>query len=97
MRRGVRNRRSGTPRSPLRENRKNCRFAAIHRAYFARSGVDNPAPQRLYRRFWRAAAWRDGASAKPLTVYTVTEHPAMLFVAMFASPRRMRGLLSAPA
>src|SRR5689334_22761118 len=32
---------------------------------------------------------RVGASAKPLTVYTVTEHPAML-VAMFASPRRMR-------
>jgi hypothetical protein len=26
----------------------------------------------------RAAAWRDGASAKPLTVHTVTEHPAML-------------------
>ncbi len=25
----------------------------------------------------RAAAWRDGASAKPLTVHTVTEHPAM--------------------
>ncbi len=24
-----------------------------------------------------AAAWRDGASAKPLTVHTVTEHPAM--------------------
>ena len=37
-----------------------------------------------------AAARRVGASAKPLTVYTVTEHPAML-VAMFASPRRMRG------
>ena len=33
---------------------------------------------------------RVGASAKPLTVYTVTEHPAML-VAMFASPRRIRG------
>ena len=26
----------------------------------------------------RAAAWRDGASAKPLTVHTVTEHAAML-------------------
>jgi hypothetical protein len=39
----------------------------------------------------RAAASRDGASAKPLTVHTVTEHPAMLFMAMFASPRRMCG------
>jgi hypothetical protein len=41
----------------------------------------------------RAAARRDGASAKPLTVHTVTEHPAMLFVAMFASLRRVCGLL----
>jgi hypothetical protein len=40
----------------------------------------------------RAAAWRDGASTKPLTVHTVTEHRAML-VAMFASPRRRCGLL----
>jgi hypothetical protein len=30
----------------------------------------------------RATAWRDGASAKPLTVHTVTEHPAMLFLAL---------------
>src|SRR6266702_2295752 len=40
----------------------------------------------------RAAAWRDGASTKPLTVHTVTEHRAML-VAMFASPRRRCGVL----
>jgi len=41
------------------------------------------------RRSGRAAAWRDGASAKPLTVHTVTEHPAMLLLAMFASLCRM--------
>src|SRR5579862_2447306 len=49
------------------------------------------------RSLGRAAAGRDGASAKPLTVHTVTEHPAMLFVAMFASPRRMCGVTVSPA
>ena len=39
----------------------------------------------------RAAALARGSSAKPLTVYTVTEHPAML-MAMFASACRCAGL-----
>jgi hypothetical protein len=52
--------------------------------------VDRNRRRTLYRPLGCAAARRVGASAKPLTVYTVTEHPAML-VAMFASPRRMRG------
>jgi len=39
----------------------------------------------------RAAAWRDGASAKPLTVHTVTEHAAML--SWPCSCRRVEGRL----
>jgi len=35
---------------------------------------------------------RDGASAKPLTVYAVNEHPAMILW-----PCRMRGVSAAPA
>jgi len=35
---------------------------------------------------------RVGASAKPLTDYSVNEHWAMLLVAMFVSPRRMGGV-----
>ena len=60
------------------EGGKNCRFSAIHRAHFPRQGVDNRGPRRLYTPSWRAAAWRDGASAKPLTVYAVN-HPAMSY------------------
>ena len=41
----------------------------------------------------RAAAWRDGASAKPLTVHTVTEHAAML--SWPCSCRRVEGRSSA--
>ena len=55
--------------SALRNSRQNlpC-FSAIHRAYFAISAVDNCGGRRLYKPSWRAAAWRDGAFRKPLTV-----------------------------
>ena len=51
---------------------------AIHRPHFGGQTVDNAQGQRLYRLSWRAAAWRDGASAKPLTVCAVN-HPAMSY------------------
>ena len=60
------------------EGGKNCRFSAVHRAHFPCQGVDNRGPRRLYKPSWRAAAWRDGASTKPLTVYAVN-HPAMSY------------------
>ena len=53
-------------------------LVAIHRPHFGGQTVDNAHGQRLYRLSWRAAAWRDGASAKPLTVCTVN-HPAMSY------------------
>jgi hypothetical protein len=51
---------------------------AIHRPHFGGQTVDNAHARRLYRLSWRAAAWRDGASAKPLTVCAVN-HPAMSY------------------
>ena len=65
------------------------RFVTGSRAFFVDRAVDSVGSRSLYKPFWRAAAWRDGASAKPLTVFTVTEHPAMIGMAMFASPCRM--------
>ena len=55
------------------------------RAEIARSGglilgseaLTRPAPQDYIDPLGRAAAWRDGASAKPLTVHTVTDHSAI--------------------
>jgi hypothetical protein len=52
-------------------------------------GVDNGTPGSLYTPSWRAAAWRDGASAKPLTVYAVN-HPAMsLWLCRMCGLRRL--------
>jgi hypothetical protein len=69
------------PRMGLRRNdcgaAKIAAILAIPRANFAARGVDNLRTRRLYRPSWRAAALRDGASAKPLTVCTVNAHPAM--------------------
>ena len=48
------------------------------RAHFRPQGVDNSVRRRLYTPSWRAAAWRDGASAKPLTVCAV-KHPVMSY------------------
>ena len=58
---------------------KRCRSFRRRIGVFAALGVDNRGVESLYTASWRAAAWRDGASAKPLTVHTVTEHPAMFF------------------
>ena len=38
---------------------------------FRRLTVDIRGRRRIYKPSWRAAAWRDGASAKPLTDYSV--------------------------
>jgi len=51
-------------------------FSTLHTGFFALAAVDNGAAGSLYKLPWRAAAWRDGASAKPLTVCAVN-HPAM--------------------
>jgi hypothetical protein len=59
-----------------RELGRCCRGIVVHWAFFKCQTVDSEGGRRLYSRFWRAAAWRDGASAKPLTVYAVN-HPAM--------------------
>jgi hypothetical protein len=47
-------------------------------AFRSSEAVDNSDATSLYNSSWRAAAWRDGASVKPLTVYTAN-HPAMSF------------------
>jgi hypothetical protein len=57
---------------------RNCRFSALHRGVFPPQGVDMGGGRSLYKPPWRAAAWRDGASAKPLTVFAVN-HPAMSY------------------
>jgi len=61
-------------------------FRSARRAEIACSGglilgskaLTRPAPQDYIDPLGRAAAWRDGASAKPLTVYAVN-HPAMSY------------------
>ena len=62
------------------EPAKNAALSAVHRADFGGSEpLTMPAARSLYRPSWRAAAWRDGASAKPLTVYAVNYHPAISY------------------
>jgi hypothetical protein len=48
-----------------RAQRGNC---SVWRAYFGAKALTRPAPQDYIDPLGRAAAWRDGASAKPLTV-----------------------------
>jgi hypothetical protein len=49
-----------------------------HRFFWAPGRLTKTGGAPYIEPLGRAAAWRDGASAKPLTVHTVTEHPAML-------------------
>ena len=70
--------------------RKPAKIAAFFR-FFVLGKVDRNRERTLYRSSW--VRRRLGALARPRSpslFYTVTEHPAML-VAMFASPRRIRG------
>jgi hypothetical protein len=53
-------------------------FSSPDRISFASGRLTIKPAEAYIRRLGRAAAWRDGASAKPLTVHTVTEHPAMI-------------------
>jgi hypothetical protein len=55
--------------------RKLPHFAHCTQRILPTEAVDNVAATSLYKSSWRAAAWRDGASWKPLTVYAVN-HPA---------------------
>jgi hypothetical protein len=57
----------------------NCRLPIPRRRHFSAPGwLTKTGGAPYIGSLGRAAAWRDGASAKPLTVHTVTEHPAML-------------------
>ncbi len=76
---------------------RNCRFRRSTGPFSCVGRLTITVAEDYIRSLGRAAARRDGASAKPLTVHTVTEHSAMLLMAMFASPRRMYGLSSSPA
>jgi hypothetical protein len=85
---GVGHRKTGTrplvdgsraePGQSVKSGKNRRLFSMIHRAAFGRQTVDKAQTRRLYTPSWRAAALRDGASAKPLTVYTVN-HPAMSY------------------
>ena len=75
-----------------RTTAKNRAELCFLRLFYAAERLTKTAARAYIPFLRRAAAWRDGASTKPLTVHTVTEHRAML-VAMFASPRRRCGLL----
>ena len=73
-----------------RQWQKPAKIAAFFRL-FVLGKVDRNRSRTLYRSSW--VRRRLGALARPRSpslFYTVTEHRAML-VAMFASPRRMRG------
>jgi hypothetical protein len=53
-------------------------FSAIHRGFLHAGRLTVHAGEAYIDPLGRAAASRDGVSAKPLTVHTVTEHPAMI-------------------
>jgi hypothetical protein len=61
------------------ESAKNADFSAIHSYPIQRADVDNNSRRSLYIASWRAAAaFGAVARAKPLTVFAVNEHPAVI-------------------
>ena len=68
-----------SPAAVLRKPVRNCRFLIPSHCLFSRRvRLTKMGANPYIEPLGRAAAWRDGASAKPLTVHTVTEHAAML-------------------
>jgi hypothetical protein len=66
-------------------NREKPRRTTFLRLFYAAERLTKTAAKAYITFLRRAAAWRDGASTKPLTVHAVTEHRAM-HVAVFGVP-----------